>query len=219
MSGMATIAITYLKEVLEMSANEISLVFLVVLITGIPGSYLGGYLSIRFASPILSGIICSLGIIVVTTAASFVLTGPETKHMALLFSSLWGIGLGWLSPVDLTIFMNLMPNDSRTEFMGIMILAAGILSFLPALVFTVLNEAGFNMAWGLASLNLYFTSAILCWTQIGDYDLARTQASSLFSRRSTASYHSAEEDASDPSSGSQEFQLTSIRKVDEGDLP
>ena len=64
MSGMATIAITYLKEVLEMSANEISLVFLVILITGIPGSYLGGYLSIRFASPILSGIICSLGIIV-----------------------------------------------------------------------------------------------------------------------------------------------------------
>ena len=205
-----------------MSANEIALVFLVVLITGIPGCYLGGYLSVRFASPILSGIICNLGIIVVTTAASFVFTGPETKHMALLFSSLWGIGLGWLGPVDLTIFMNLMPNDSRTEFMGIMTLATDILSFLPALVFTVLNEAGFNMAWGLASLNLFFASAILCWAQIGDYDLARTQASSLFSRRSSASYHSAEEDASDRSSGGQEIALTSIRKVDEDhgtDLP
>ena len=171
-----------------MSANEIAMVFLVVLVMGIPGSYLGGYLTVRFKSPILAAIVCEVGFIVVTTVASFVLTGPGAKHMALPFSFLWGIGLGWLTPVDVTIFMNLMPNDSQTEFMGIMTLATDVLSFLPALTFSVLNEAGFKMSWGLISLSSFFGLAILCLAQIGDYKRARTEAtrsSSLLSSSST----------------------------------
>ncbi|KAL7571851.1 hypothetical protein ACA910_002927 [Epithemia clementina (nom. ined.)] len=185
-SGFATIATTYLRVVLQMSSTEIGLVFLVVFIMGIPGSCLGGMVTVRLKNPVSSAIICDLGCIVVTSFASVVLTGPEHKGLpALLFSAVWGIGLGWLPPVDTTLFMNLMPTDSRVELMGLMMLAAVVLSWLPPMVFSLLNELGLSMAWGLVSLNIYFILSIVCLAQIGNYNSALNEA--MFTPAETSS--------------------------------
>ncbi|KAL7579639.1 hypothetical protein ACA910_021791 [Epithemia clementina (nom. ined.)] len=189
MTAFVTIATTFLKEVLQMSANEIALVFLIVLLVGIPGSYLGGWLAIWLDSPVASAMICHVLLILTTTVGSLTMRGPEAKDLSYLFSALWGILIGWLSPVDVTIFMNLMPPDSQTEFMGIMSLSIDILAFLPALVFSILNEAGFNMAYGLTSLNLFFGIAMACLFQIGDYHGARLAATVSSSSSMTNHHH------------------------------
>jgi MFS-type transporter involved in bile tolerance (Atg22 family) len=161
MSALATVATTYLTAVLKMDATEVGLLFLIVLLMGIPGSRLGGWTMIAFASPIRSGILCNALFAAVTGAAATLLTGPEHKLQAYGLASLWGICLGWLSPVDTTMFLSVMPVDScRAEFMGIYMLAVYVLSWLPPLVFSGLNEAGLPMAYGLASLNLFFLAGL-----------------------------------------------------------
>ena len=164
---------------------------------GIPGSYLGAFTTVRLQSPVKSAIICDVGCIIVTTFASMVLTGPQHKGLpTLIFSAVWGIGLGWLPPVDTTLFMNLMPTDSRVELMGMMMLAAVALSWLPPLVFSLLNESGVSMAWGLVSLNLYFVLSIVCLAQIGNYQDARMEATFTLAT-STTSPHETRRTTSD----------------------
>lgn len=173
MSALATIATTFATEVLKMNATDIGLLFLVVLVMGIPGSWLAGWITVRLQSPIRSCMLCNGIFIIVTASAASMLTGPEHKGVAYIYGALWGLLMGWLSPVDTTMFISVMPKDSRAEFMGIFMLAVSVLAWLPPLAFSVLNEAGINMAWGLASLNLFFMLAALCLLRImGEYQQA-----------------------------------------------
>ena len=59
-TALISIAITYLKEVLEMDSTEIGLVFLTVLLAGIPGSKFAANLSMRGWNPIQNLIVCNL---------------------------------------------------------------------------------------------------------------------------------------------------------------
>lgn len=65
-----------------------------------------------------------------------------------------------------------MAKGQETELMGMYVLSGQILSWLPPAVFTVLNELGFPMAYGLGSLCLYFGAAMLFLRLMGDYDVA-----------------------------------------------
>lgn len=172
MSALATIATTFATQVLKMNSNEVGVVFLVVLCMGIPGSWLGGWTTVHLHSPIRSAMACNLFFILVTAAASMSLTGPEHKRSCYIYAGLWGVALGWLSPVDTTMFISIMPKDSRAEFMGIYMLAVSILAWLPPLLFSMLNEAGLSMAWGLASLNIFFLISVFCLSLVGDYQKA-----------------------------------------------
>ena len=73
MSALATIATTFATQVLKMNANEIGLLFLVVLVAGIPGSWLAGWATIKLKSPVRSAIVCNVMFIVVTAAAAILL--------------------------------------------------------------------------------------------------------------------------------------------------
>lgn len=172
MSGLTTIATTFLTVVLKMNADEVGLTFLVVLVAGIPGSWLGGWTTVQLKSPIKSAILCNVLFILVTGGAAFMLHGPEHKVLAYMYGALWGILMGWLSPVDTTMFISVMPKDSRAEFMGIYMLAVSTLAWLPPLLFSMLNEAGMDMAWGMASLDIYFILAVFFLFLVGDYDKA-----------------------------------------------
>eukprot|EP00977_Amphora_coffeiformis_P000687 scaffold149_cov179-Amphora_coffeaeformis.AAC.10 len=172
MSGLTTIATTFLSVVLKMNASEIGLTFLVVLVAGIPGSWLGGWTTVQLKSPIKSAILCNVLFVLVTGCAAFMLRNSEHKRLAYMFGLLWGTCIGWLSPVDTTMFISVMPKDSRAEFMGIYMLAVSILAWLPPLVFTTLNEVGMDMAWGLVSLDIYFMLAVVFLCLVGDYHKA-----------------------------------------------
>ena len=56
--------------------------------------------------------------------------------------------------------------------MGVYICACQILSWLPPLVFTIMNEAGISMRVGLLTLNAYFFASFVILFFVGDYQAA-----------------------------------------------
>ena len=97
-------------------------------------------------------------------------TSASTIQYTILFGVLWGICMGWLHPMHTVLFIGLTPGDARTEFMGIYIFCQQVLSWLPPLVFTILNEFGASMSIGLASLDIFFFIGLVCLQSIGRYD-------------------------------------------------
>ena len=165
---LITISTTYMKTFLEMPANSIGLVMLAVLVMGGPGSKWGGFLSYAIG-PVYSAALCNAFLILITTVAALTLTGPQHSHYMPLIGGLWGLGLGWLLPMHSTAFMTIIPpRGQEAEHMGLYILSGQILSWLPPMVFTAMNEAGMDMAYGLASLDIFFALAILCLLMVNN---------------------------------------------------
>jgi UMF1 family MFS transporter len=205
-AALATIATTYMSEFLQMSGLEIGLTILIVLIFGLPGSWLGHYCTQRY-DPVESTKLCLI-VYALNTAAACVTLEPERKNLAYVYGAVWGICQGWIHPQHTTIFVTItvgggeqqsttssaaagedahhhpstiIPSSSSSsqqgvvELMGVFLFACQILSFLPPLVFTALNEAGFSMQWGLASLVVYFVIGYWGLIQMGDYRSAIDQ--------------------------------------------
>ena len=170
-STLITVATTYMKSFLEMESSQIGLVFLVVLAAGAPGSKLGEIIALRI-NPIKSAILCNILFVVTTTVASVYLTGPQHQRYVPLVGSVWGLCLGWLHPMHTILFITIIPKEQEAELMGIYILAGQVLSWLPPMLFTALNEAGFDMTFGLASLDVFFLLATVCLFLIGSYEKA-----------------------------------------------
>eukprot|EP00543_Licmophora_paradoxa_P016033 CAMPEP_0202465190 /NCGR_PEP_ID=MMETSP1360-20130828/64683_1 /ASSEMBLY_ACC=CAM_ASM_000848 /TAXON_ID=515479 /ORGANISM="Licmophora paradoxa, Strain CCMP2313" /LENGTH=376 /DNA_ID=CAMNT_0049088821 /DNA_START=27 /DNA_END=1157 /DNA_ORIENTATION=+ len=166
---LVSISTTYMVHFLDMNSVEVGIAYFFILTMGIPGAKLGETLALR-ASPRISAILSLLFFITVTTLAAFILQGPEHKQYMTLFGLLWGIGLGWLHPMNTTMFISLTPTHSQTEYMGIYNFTQSIIGWLPPLVFTVMNERGVAMNLGLASLNQFFFLAFLFLCLMGCYE-------------------------------------------------
>lgn len=169
--ALITIASTYMKIFLGMDATEIGVVFLVVLIMGGPGSKFGEILGLAY-NPVTSAKLCVICFIATTAVATVVLTGPQDKQFVVIFGGLWGLELGWLHPMHSTIFITIIPSGQESELMGIYLFCGQVLSWLPPLLFTGLNEWGVEMSIGLASLNLFFAAGLYFLFRMGSYDNA-----------------------------------------------
>lgn len=177
-TALVTISTTYMTQLLQMNANEIGVVFLIVIVTGIPGSKAGEYLALKLRNPVRSAILCDWTFVVTTSLAIFVLTGPETKQYSYIFAVFWGIGLGWQQPMHSTAYISMIPKGSEAELMSLYLVSGQLLSWLPPLVFTALNEAGFSMSIGFWSVNIFLLIAILFLHAVGDYHRAVARAQS-----------------------------------------
>jgi MFS transporter, UMF1 family len=184
LSAITTVATTYLSKVLGMKSSEIVLVFFLCLLFGGPGSALGGVIGARFGA-VTSALTCHFGLILVTGSASIYLTDPDQKPLAYFFAAMWGVFTGWLPPMNVTMFISVMPTDSRAEYMGIYMLSTSILSWLPPLVFTALNEHGINMAFGLGSLVIYFSIGVVFLLGMGRENYRKTVAEAELNNSST----------------------------------
>jgi MFS transporter, UMF1 family len=169
-AALISIATTYMKNVLEMNAAEIGGVFLVVLTCGIPGNKIAAYLASRLWNPIHNLLLCHCLFIVSISTAGLFLTGPEVKHRTWVFALSWGVGLGWLHPIEISTYISLIENGQEAEMMSIYLLLGQILTWLPPLTFTILNENGVPMAYGLGSLSIFFLIASLSLPAIGKYE-------------------------------------------------
>ncbi|KAL7554523.1 hypothetical protein ACHAWF_017980 [Thalassiosira exigua] len=170
-AALSTISTTYMTHVLEMSAAQIGKVFLCVFVAGIPGSKLGGWIGVKL-NPLRSALLCLAVLVVNTSLASYMLTGPEHQAEMYGFAAIWGVCLSWIHPTHAALYCTIIPRGRETELMGIYIFAGSVLSWLPPLVFTCLNEAGVSMAVGLASLNVFFVGGFVLFMWIGDFDTA-----------------------------------------------
>jgi MFS-type transporter involved in bile tolerance (Atg22 family) len=174
-AALITIATTYMSHSLQMSANEIGIVFLSVLIMGAPGSKLGEVVALRLDA-LVSAKACTIFFILSTSLASVLLTSPRDKHLTPIFGICWGLALGWLHPMHSTLFITITPAGQETELMSLYLFCGQVLSWLPPLLFTILNEMGVSMSIGLASLNVFFAIGLACLHNMGSYNVARDQA-------------------------------------------
>jgi MFS-type transporter involved in bile tolerance (Atg22 family) len=174
-AALITIATTYMSHFLQMSANEIGIVFLSVLIMGAPGSKLGEVVALRLDA-LVSAKACTIFFILSTSLASVLLTSPRDKHLTPIFGICWGLALGWLHPMHSTLFITITPAGQETELMSLYLFCGQVLSWLPPLLFTILNEMGVSMSIGLASLNVFFAIGLACLHNMGSYNVARDQA-------------------------------------------
>ncbi|KAI2499021.1 Vacuole effluxer Atg22-like protein [Fragilaria crotonensis] len=160
LATLVSIATTYMVHFLAMSTMEVGTAFLIILIMGIPGAKLGEWLALTL-NPRWSAMLALQFFMVTTAMAAWVLDRPDRKQYMNIFGFLWGTGLGWLHPQNTTMFIALTPNHSQTEYMGIYNFAQSIIGWLPPLVFTIMNERGVEMNFGLASLNVFFFLSLI----------------------------------------------------------
>ena len=82
----------------------------------------------------------------------------------------WGLGLGWYYSVQTAFFSVIMPQEKATEMSGLFSFCLTFLSWFPPLIFTIMNENGIHMRFGLLHLVAYFLLAALCLSAMPDWE-------------------------------------------------
>lgn len=171
-SVSATI-ISYLNERIDLSSRDLGITVMIVLVLAIPGNWFSNYSMNRF-SPLLSLRSCMIiwSILPLLFALSVTKPGHEPRLFAL--ASLWGILVGWKEPVDKTILCACVPKGIEAEMMGLYEFASTILSWFPPLLFTLMNENGIDMRYGLSAFGGFFLLGVLSLSRMGDYNAVIT---------------------------------------------
>eukprot|EP00980_Cylindrotheca_fusiformis_P006778 scaffold1416_cov90-Cylindrotheca_fusiformis.AAC.4 len=116
-----------------------------------PGAAFNSYLA-RRTSPKRSLQLNFLFLFLVTLAAPFVLNFEASKIMGHIWTSLWGISLGWLSSGLQLFFTLCIPATQETELAGFFVYCGYVLIWLPPLTYSTIVEQGGKEQYGLASL-------------------------------------------------------------------
>lgn len=177
-AGFASTVVTVAMSLLGMNSTMVGLLTLIIILFGIPGSGMS-YLATKVMDPLRS-LMASLMLLVVTTAtASAVLTSPDRQNLSFLFAALWGCGMGWSMAAEQTFFATVIPAGAPAELYGTWYFFSAVLSWVPPLIFSLLNENQVSMQWGLASIAIFFLLALLLLLPIGGYDKALGQATEI----------------------------------------
>jgi len=164
------IAVTYLAEVCNIKGQQLGFIFLLILLSTIPGSYFGAWVS-KKTSPKTSIQIQLISIISFNFVAFLTMTNPEPEFLPYLYGSIWGMLLGWFYPAETAIFSMVQPKGQESELTGIFMYSAQILSWLPTLVFTIMNESDIHMKWGGMFINVYFLIALWLFQLMAPWEI------------------------------------------------
>lgn len=196
--SLMTIMITFLTEQLEFSSQDIGVGVLILLLANVPGGFMSGLCS-RYFNPIRSSMVAVCIFIIVTATAAAVLKGPGQQTQAYFFIFGWGIGTGWKWTSDRMLVCAVIPQGQNAEYMGIYLFFSMILTWMPPLIFTSLNEAGVSERIGLATLNGFFLAGFVSYCVMGGYRDALEGAQGILSTPVSA-YHPERETQLDASS-------------------
>ncbi len=174
----STIAITYMTEQLGFTSRENGIAILILLLFGVPGTRIAAWLN-SSVNPIRSLQINLIFWICSVSAASSFLYRPDQQGTAYVFAAFWGLAIGWVYPTEKTLYITIIPRGQEAELMGTYICACQFLSWLPPLIFSVMNEMGFSMRIGLFTLTLFFTVSFFILFFVGDYNEAVDHAKKI----------------------------------------
>ena len=143
-------SVTYINEVLKFNITQISILFLVILLSTLPGSYFAYWLADK-TNPMTAFKAQIVPFIIVYFAFFLTLTDPSREIAAYVCGVFWGFHLGWYYPLENFIYA----QRQESELAGFFLYCTQILTFLPPLIFTVMNEAGVSLHWAGIHLNIY----------------------------------------------------------------
>jgi hypothetical protein len=160
------LSITYLTEQLDMDAAQSGMTILFMLITAIPGSYISGYANRRIG-PVLSSMAALVLLIIMIALIAILLKGPGQEIEAYILAGGYGLGMGWKWTCDRMVLVLCLPNtEQNAELSGVYVFSRQILSWLPPLVFTVLNEKGVSLRIGIATLDIYLLAGLFAYWRL-----------------------------------------------------
>ncbi len=67
----------------------------------------------------------------------------------------------------------IIPEGQESELAGFFLYCTQILSWLPPLLFTFMNEADINLSWGGVHLNAYLLAGLICFLFLPKWDICR----------------------------------------------
>jgi UMF1 family MFS transporter len=173
-NSLATIAITYLTDTLAFTSFENGIAILCMLVGSIPGAFAAKFTTTHL-NPIKSSILGTSLLAVNTVFFAGFIKGPGQQIPTYILAFIWGTGTGWKWTTDRLLASSIIPPGQNAELMGLYLFSGQILSWLPPLVFTVLNEKGVSQQVGIGTQALYFTIGIVCLSLMGSYkDALRT---------------------------------------------
>ena len=158
--SFTNLAVTYLNQALGISGFMVSVFILVVLLFGIPGALVHRTLCDAYGhKKNMMGVLAYW--VVLTSIFIAVLRGPEQSDIAIAFAPLYGIGYGAMYPAMNGFFAALVPVGRDVEMWGWNIFAALVLSWVPPLIFTVLNESGAGLGVAMIPLLAFHLLSLL----------------------------------------------------------
>lgn len=171
-----SMAVTFLTVEIRLTGIQIGLISITLLTATIPGSAFAKW-SMSKLNPLISFRISLFYMACCVGLTSGILTGPERKNYSYLFAFLWGLAYGWVYPCQRVMQCTMIPKGQNNEIMGFFSFCAQILGWLPALIFSIMNEQGVDMRWGLSLIALFLLLAIFFTFFIGSYEEAVAQVS------------------------------------------
>jgi MFS transporter, UMF1 family len=166
--------LTYLTDTLGFSSTENGTAILIMLIASIPGAFVAGR-SVIWLNPIRSCALATLLLTINTIVVSLVLTGVGQVVRAYILFAVYGIGIGWKWTTDRLLASLLIPAGQDAELMGVYLFAGQVMSWLPPLVYTILNEFGVSQSLNVGVLSVYFTGGFGALLLVGNYEYAIEQ--------------------------------------------
>lgn len=174
-TAFSPMAITYMTDHLQFTAAENGTAILLLLLFGVPGTKLAAIFT-NLLNPIRSLQLCLIVWIISTALGSWLLHGENAQMKAYCFAVIWGLSFGWVYPTEKVLYCTIIPKGQEGELMGVYICACQILSWLPPLVFSIMNEFGVPLRLGFLTLISYFLVSFIILFFMGEYDDAVAHA-------------------------------------------
>mmetsp|Transcript_62987 Transcript_62987/g.186036 ORF Transcript_62987/g.186036 Transcript_62987/m.186036 type:complete len:537 (-) Transcript_62987:375-1985(-) len=184
--SLASVALTFVTDQLQFTTTENGMAVIILLVGTVPGCMLSKQVTRRF-SPVHSAAACLLLLAGVTAVAASLLTGPDQKPLAFVCAAAWGVGTGWKYSSERFIVCQIIPKGQDAELMGLYLFFGQVLVWLPALIFTAMNEAGVSMRIGIGIIGIFFLLGMAGYFMVGDYkEAVRVANAGVESRISTS---------------------------------
>ena len=216
-----SIAVTFLTFHVRMTVTEIAIVSIVMLFFNVPGAMTSKFMC-RKINPLWSFRCAEFFYAIINGLIAGTVSGPEKKNLVYLYAALAGIAFGWMFPSQRTLTVAIIPKGKETEMMGLISFFGQILGWLPALIFTVMNERGVDMRWSMSIVSYFLLTSCLITFLCGSYEdavalVAHTSDSYLkqYSRRSGVENSVDEENTKDDNNAS-DGSGTSVEGKEEG---
>lgn len=176
-----TIAVVYLIEEIELKGTAYGLFFIFVIVTAVPGAFVGKQLTKRYGK-----FNTEMGIFmffsVITLLLPFVAYKPEHDKRTFIFGAFIGLSMGGIFAANRSVYSAMIPGGEEAEYMGMYLFAGQFLVWLPPVIFLALNESGQRLRWGVWAVGLQMLVGTLLMLRT-DFNQAVLDVSSTLDRR------------------------------------